>query len=110
MKGEYHPFRWVVPCKRYVFQGATLSEVLRGQCYLTPQRVARREGKRPKGDTNVNIRENKHLVKHLRKLAREHGFRDVLRALAAVAGGKRGAQWAFLSYELRDRAHDEVPE
>lgn len=58
--------------------------------------------------TKVHV--NDELVKHLRKSVKEHGFRDVLYALAQVAGKRRGAAWGFLAFELKDIAHDEVPE
>lgn len=62
----------------------------------------------------MRVPENKHLVKHLRKLVKEYGFKDALRGLAEIAGkhkrSKARAAWGFIAYELRDIADDEVPE
>lgn len=62
----------------------------------------------------MRVPENKHLVKHLRKLVVGYGFRDVLRGLAEIAGKHKGSKargaWGFLAYDLRDIADSEVPE
>ena len=57
----------------------------------------------------MTIQEAAGLVKLMRSVVDEYGFRAVLSALERVAKEKGGAAWGFLGYAIKSRVLPEVP-